>query len=84
MQLWTSIKVQWECSHTGVDLSGINLTPSVTLKLETLYASEDAEPEAGPVNVCAISESPSALQLLSLDNAHSCLGKGPQKLPWYL
>lgn len=38
MQLWTSIKVQWECSHTGVDLSGINLTPSVTLKLKTLDA----------------------------------------------
>lgn len=66
-------------------LSWVGLTESFRVpKLKTLDASEDAEPEAGPVDVCAISESPSALQLLNLDNAHSCLGKGPQKLPWYL
>ena len=51
-QLWAS--TQWKGNAVN---SKFQLTPSLSLKSETLDASKDGEREAGPVDVCANSGS---------------------------
>lgn len=62
----------------------LQLTPSLSLKLETLDVSEDGEPEAGSVDcLCKLWVTPLPCSCC-VDNAHSCLGRWPPNSPWYL